>query len=48
MTLMFGFVYERKIEVGYSYDIGITQLRKEHSGSHELYLGFKFNDIKEY
>jgi len=48
ITIMLGFIYQRKIEMGYSYDIGITPLRKANSGSHELYLGFKFNDIKEY
>jgi type IX secretion system PorP/SprF family membrane protein len=48
ITLMVGFTYQRKIEIGYSYDIGINKLRTYHGGSHELMLGFKFNDIKEY
>ena len=48
VTLMVGFTYQRKIEIGYSYDIGINKLRIVHSGSHELMIGFKFNDIKEY
>lgn len=48
VTLMIGFTYKRKIEVGYSYDIGINKLSPYHNGTHELMLGFKFNDIKEY
>lgn len=48
VTVMIGFTYQRKIEIGYSYDIGVTKLRTIHNGSHELMLGFKFNDIKEY
>ncbi|MBN1598680.1 MAG: type IX secretion system membrane protein PorP/SprF [Bacteroidales bacterium] len=48
VTIMVGFTYQRKIEIGYSYDIGINKLRTYHFGSHELMIGFKFNDIKEY
>ena len=48
VTLMVGFTYQRKIEIGYSYDIGINKIRIAHNGSHELMIGFKFNDIKEY
>lgn len=48
VTFMVGFTYQRKIEIGYSYDFGVNRLRTYHGGSHELMLGFKFNDIKEY
>jgi type IX secretion system PorP/SprF family membrane protein len=48
VTIMVGFTYQRKLEIGYSYDIGINKLRTYHGGTHELMLGFKFNDIKEY
>ncbi|MBA7564309.1 hypothetical protein ES708_05972 [subsurface metagenome] len=48
VTIMVGFAYQRKIEIGYSYDIGINQLRSYHFGTHEVMIGFKFNDIKEY
>jgi type IX secretion system PorP/SprF family membrane protein len=48
IIILIGFAYQRKIEVGYSYDIGINKLRTYHSGSHEIMIGFKFNDIKEY
>jgi type IX secretion system PorP/SprF family membrane protein len=48
ITILLGTTLKRKIEVGYSYDIGINKLRQYHGGSHELMIGFKFNDIKEY
>ena len=48
VTVLVGVSIKRKIEIGYSYDIGINKMRVAHFGSHELMLGFKFNDIKEY
>lgn len=48
VTILLGFVYQRKIEIGYSYDIGINKMRSYHGGTHEIMIGFKFNDIKEY
>lgn len=48
VNILVGVTIKRKIEIGYSYDIGINKLRTAHFGSHELMLGFKFNDIKEY
>jgi type IX secretion system PorP/SprF family membrane protein len=46
--ILLGCTYQRKIEVGFSYDIGVNKMRKFNNGSYELMLGFKFNDIKEY
>jgi type IX secretion system PorP/SprF family membrane protein len=48
ISILLGIIYQRKIEFGYSYDIGINKLRGYNSGSHEIMIGFKFNDIKEY
>jgi type IX secretion system PorP/SprF family membrane protein len=48
INILVGVTLKRKIEIGYSYDIGINKLRSYHSGSHEIMIGFKFNDIKEY
>lgn len=47
-TVMVGFSYQRKIEIGFSYDIGVNKLRSFNSGTYELMIGFKFNDIKDY
>jgi type IX secretion system PorP/SprF family membrane protein len=46
LNVMIGFIYQKKIEIGYSYDITLNKTRTYHSGSHELMLSFKFNNIK--
>ena len=48
LSILIGFSFQRKIEIGYSYDIGTNKLRTYNSGSHEIMIGFKFNDIKKY
>jgi len=48
VNIIAGVTIKRKIEIGYSYDIGVNKLRTAHYGTHELMLGFKFNDIKDY
>lgn len=46
VSVLFGYNYEDKFTFGYAYDIGIGGLRKYNSGSHELMIGYRFNDIK--
>ncbi len=46
ISLMAGYNYDDKFYFGYAYDIGITDLRKYNLGSHELMIGYRFNDIK--
>ncbi|MDA3822464.1 MAG: type IX secretion system membrane protein PorP/SprF [Bacteroidales bacterium] len=46
ISIMAGYNYDDKFYFGYAYDIGITDLRKYNSGSHELMIGYRFNDIK--
>lgn len=48
VNVMVGFIYQKKIEIGYSYDIGVNKFRTQHSGSHEIMITFRFNDIKEF
>ncbi|MBN2350372.1 MAG: type IX secretion system membrane protein PorP/SprF [Bacteroidales bacterium] len=48
VSILLGYIYEQKIYIGYSYDIGITPIRKFNSGSHELMIGYRFSPIKEY
>lgn len=48
VSILLGFTYQRKIDIGYSYDLGINKIAKFNNGSHELMIGFKFNDIKKY
>jgi type IX secretion system PorP/SprF family membrane protein len=40
-TIMLGTTY-KKFLFGYSYDITISQIRKYSSGSHEIFLGYRF------
>lgn len=46
VSVLLGYAYENKIYIGYSYDIGVNDIRTYNSGSHELMVGFKFNDLK--
>ncbi len=46
VSLLLGYNYEDKFSFGYAYDMGINGLRKFNSGSHELMIGYRFNDIK--
>jgi type IX secretion system PorP/SprF family membrane protein len=46
LNIMIGYIYQRKVEIGYSYDITINRTRVYQSGSHEIMIGFKFNNIK--
>jgi type IX secretion system PorP/SprF family membrane protein len=48
VSVLVGYIYQQKIYIGYSYDIGITPIRKFNSGSHELTIGYKFSPIKDY
>lgn len=49
LTFVFGVFAQKKIEVGYAYDLPLNkEFGTYHNGSHELVIGFKFNDIREY
>jgi type IX secretion system PorP/SprF family membrane protein len=47
ISIMLGYLYERKIYIGYSYDLVLNPLGAHNFGSHELMLGYRFNDIKD-
>ena len=47
LSIMLGYVYEKKIYIGYSYDVVLNPLISHNYGSHELMLGYRFNAIKE-
>ncbi len=44
--IMLGYSYEEMLFFGYAYDIGITSIRKYNTGTHEIMIGYRFNDIK--
>jgi len=46
VAIMIGYSYEETFIFGYAYDIGINALRKYNTGTHELMIGYRFNDIK--
>ncbi len=46
ISLIIGYNYDDKFYFGYAYDIGITDLRKYNLGTHEIMIGYRFNDIK--
>jgi type IX secretion system PorP/SprF family membrane protein len=46
VSILLGYSYEETLLFGYSYDIGITSLRKYNTGTHEIMIGYRFNDIK--
>ncbi|MFO7656816.1 MAG: type IX secretion system membrane protein PorP/SprF [Bacteroidales bacterium] len=47
LSILAGYVYENKIQIGYAYDIVLSPLGKYNFGSHELILSYKFNRIKD-
>jgi len=44
--ILLGYSFEETLFFGYAYDIGISSLRKYNSGTHEIMIGYRFNDIK--
>ena len=47
LSVLLGYIHNDKIEIGYSYDIGVNDMRRLHTGSHEMMIGYKFDDIKK-
>lgn len=43
IALQAGWVFFRTVQVTYSYDIGISKLRKAHNGTHEVTIGYRFD-----
>lgn len=47
LSIMLGYTWDKKIYIGYSYDLVLNPLGAHNFGSHELMLGYRFNDIKD-
>jgi type IX secretion system PorP/SprF family membrane protein len=47
VSILLGYIWDRKIYIGYSYDLVLNPLGAHNLGSHELMLGYRFNDIKD-
>lgn len=41
--LQTGYVFYKAVQLTYSYDFGISKLRKAHNGTHEITLGYRFD-----
>jgi len=46
VSILLGYNHDNKFSFGYSYDIGITAIRKYNYGSHELMVSYRFNTLK--
>lgn len=46
VSILVGYRYEDLLIFGYSYDIGLSSIRKYNTGTHEIMIGYRFNDIK--
>ena len=47
IALLVGYIHAGKYYFGYSYDIGINEIRRYNSGTHEIMVAVHFNDIKK-
>lgn len=47
VNIMVGILYQKKIEFGYSYDIGVGKFSNYNNGSHEIMLNFRFNNFQQ-
>lgn len=45
-SFLFGYIHEKKIYIGYSLDITVSDVGKYGRTSHELMISYRFNDIK--
>ena len=46
ISVLLGYTHDEKFYFGYSYDIGVSDLRQYNSGTHEIMIGYRFNDIR--
>jgi type IX secretion system PorP/SprF family membrane protein len=47
VSIILGYTYNRKIFIGYTYDVGLNDIRKYNSGSHEVCIGYNFSTIRK-
>ena len=46
-SVLLGITYRRNLSFGYSYDFTTTNLRNYSAGTHELFIGIRFSNLKE-
>jgi type IX secretion system PorP/SprF family membrane protein len=47
LSFLLGYTHENKFHFGYSYDMSFSPIRHHNSGSHEIFLGMRFNPVKQ-
>jgi type IX secretion system PorP/SprF family membrane protein len=46
ISILGGYIFNKRILLGYSWDINITPIRAYSFGSHELMIGYRFNTLR--
>lgn len=46
-SVVIGYIHERKIHIGYAFDLALNDVRKYTTGSHEIVLGYNFTTIRK-
>jgi type IX secretion system PorP/SprF family membrane protein len=46
LSFLVGYTHENRFHFGYSYDMSFSPIRHHNSGSHEIFLGMRFNPVK--
>jgi type IX secretion system PorP/SprF family membrane protein len=46
VSILIGYAYQKKIYIGYSYDLGISSIGRYQSGSHEIMINYHFQILK--
>ncbi len=47
VSFLVGYTHENRFSFGYSYDMSFSPIRHHNSGSHEVFLGMRFNPVKQ-
>ncbi len=47
VSFLVGYTHENRFQFGYSYDMSFSPIRHHNSGSHEVFLGMRFNPVKQ-
>ncbi len=45
-SILIGYIHEKQYFFGYSYDFGVSAFRKYNNGTHEITIGYRFNELK--
>ena len=46
-SFLVGYTHENRFHFGYSYDMSFSTMRHYNSGSHEIFVGMRFNPVKQ-